>query len=57
LANAGLRVLRTDRDGAAHILMDRNNLEVSCFIPCSPFKEEVLERAQAPNHDKNEEQQ
>jgi competence protein ComEC len=57
LATAGVRVLRTDHDGAVHILMDRNSLEVSCFIPCSPFKEEVLERAQAPDHDKNEQQQ
>lgn len=57
LANAGVRVLRTDRDGAVHILMDKNSLEVSCFIPCAPFKEEVLERAQAPDHYKDEQQQ
>jgi len=36
LANAGVRVLRTDRDGAVHILMDGKGLEVKCFVPCLP---------------------
>jgi competence protein ComEC len=56
LANAGVRVLRTDRDGAVHILMDGNGVEVRCFVPCSPIGVDGL-RAQAPNHDKNEKQQ
>jgi len=34
LANAGVRVLRTDRDGAVHVLTDGHTLEISCFIPC-----------------------
>jgi competence protein ComEC len=34
LEKAGVRVLRTDRDGAVHILTDGSDLEVSCFVPC-----------------------
>jgi competence protein ComEC len=57
LANANVRVLRTDRDGAVHILMDGKGLDVQCFIPCLPERIDGLQRAQAPNHDKNEQQQ
>jgi len=57
LASAGVRVLRTDRDGAVHILMDGKGLEVSCFLPCLPVRVDSLERAQAPDHNKNHEQQ
>jgi competence protein ComEC len=57
LARAGVRVLRTDRDGAVHILMDGRGLEVSCFLPCLPISGDGLERAQAPDHSKDEEQQ
>jgi competence protein ComEC len=34
LETAGVRVLRTDRNGAVHILTDGSDLEVSCFVPC-----------------------
>ena len=57
LARAGVRVLRTDRDGAVHILMDGRGLEVSCFLPCLPISGDGLERAQAPDHSKDEEHQ
>ena len=57
LASAGVRVLRTDRDGAVHILMDGKGLEVRCFLPCLPVVGSELQRAQAPNHKENEEQQ
>lgn len=57
LADAGVRVLRTDRDGAVHILMDSKGLEVKCFVPCLPVGNEGLERAQAPNDNKDHEQQ
>ena len=56
LANAGVRVLRTDRDGAVHILMDGQGLDVQCFIPCLPGRIDGLERAQAPDHNKNQQQ-
>ena len=32
---AGVRILRTDRDGAVHVLTGGTRLEVSCFVPCS----------------------
>jgi competence protein ComEC len=35
LAGAGARILRTDRDGAIHIVTDGKRLEISCFVPCS----------------------
>jgi len=57
LANANVRVLRTDRDGAVHILMNGKGLEVTCFVPCSPMRRDELQRAQAPNHDKNQQEQ
>jgi competence protein ComEC len=53
LANAGVRVLRTDRDGAVHILMDNKSLEVRCFVPCLPVDADGLRQAQTPDHDKN----
>jgi competence protein ComEC len=57
LASAGVRVLRTDSDGAIHILTDGNSLEVTCFLPCLASVGDGLQRAQTPDHDKNEEQQ
>jgi competence protein ComEC len=53
LANAGVRVLRTDRDGAVHVLMDGRGVEVKCFVPCLPVGVDSL-RAQAPDDDKDE---
>jgi len=57
LANANVRVLRTDLDGAAHVLMKGKGIEVTCFVPCPPMHVDELERAQAPNHNKNQQQQ
>jgi competence protein ComEC len=34
LTNAGVRILRTDRDGAVQVLTDGTQMEISCFIPC-----------------------
>jgi competence protein ComEC len=34
LKDANVRILRTDRNGAVHIVTDGKNLEVSCFVPC-----------------------
>jgi len=34
LKNARVRILRTDRDGAVHVLTDGTGLEISCFVPC-----------------------
>jgi competence protein ComEC len=53
LGNTGVRVLRADRDGAVHILMDSKSLEVRCFIPCPPIAADDLPQAQTPDHNKN----
>jgi competence protein ComEC len=34
LEAAGVRTLRTDRDGAVHIVTDGSELEISCFVAC-----------------------
>jgi competence protein ComEC len=34
LTAAGVRILRTDRDGAVHVLTDGKQLEISCFVAC-----------------------
>ena len=56
LANAGVRVLRTDRNGAVHILMDGSSLEVRCFIPCPPLEPPILRQAKEPNHHEHQQQ-
>ena len=45
------------RNGAVHILMDSNGLEVRCFSPCQPTAADDLRQAQAPDHNKDEKQQ
>jgi competence protein ComEC len=57
LASAGVRVLRTDRVGAVHTLLDSKGVQVRCFIPCLPVEADGLQRAQAPSHNKNDQQQ
>ena len=34
LEGAGVRILRTDRDRAIHVLTDGDRVEVSCFVAC-----------------------
>ena len=34
LQGAGVRILRTDRDGAVHVLTDGQRFEISCFAGC-----------------------
>jgi hypothetical protein len=34
LTSAGMRFLRTDRDGAVQVLTDGKQLEISCFVAC-----------------------
>ena len=55
LASAGVRVLRTDRDGAIHVLTDGRAIEVSCFIPCAAAGAESVRQAQTPNQHKSSE--
>ncbi len=58
LEGAGIRILRTDRDGAVHVLTDGQRVEIACFVPCSePSASEALRQAPAPDDDKHTEQQ
>jgi competence protein ComEC len=57
LEASGTRVLRTDRDGAVHIVTDGDRLEISCFVACPELATVTSSRgAQAPNQDQNHEQ-
>jgi competence protein ComEC len=51
LEKAGVRVYRTDRDGAVHVLTDGARLKISCFVEC-PEARSVMGssmRAEIPN--------
>ena len=51
LANAGVRVLRTDRDGAVHVLTDGGRLEITCFVACPGVANAAASAlAKAPDH-------
>jgi competence protein ComEC len=52
LEQAGVRVLRTDRDGAVHVLTDGNRLEITCFIACPEMaRQNASAQAPAPNQE------
>jgi competence protein ComEC len=58
LEDAGVRILRTDRDGAVHLLTDGDRVQVTCFIACpEPATSEALRQTQAPNQEQKSEQQ
>ncbi len=54
LDNAGVHILRTDRDGAVHVLTDGARLEITCFVTCADAANaDRSVQAQAPNHKQN----
>ncbi len=53
LEKAGVRILRTDRDGAVHVLTDGTRLEISCFVAC-PSAESATTSVHAETRDKVE---
>lgn len=48
-----VRVLRTDRDGAVHVLTDGQQLEVSCFVACSSAEKAASTLAKIANQDQS----
>jgi competence protein ComEC len=58
LRSIGAWILRTDRNGAIHVLADGKTLEITCFVTCSEKSDPATSvRAEAPNQqrrDKNE---
>jgi competence protein ComEC len=57
LEASGARVLRTDRDGAVHIVRDGDRLEVSCFVACAELTTVTTSKgAEAPNQYQNNQQ-
>ena len=51
LENAGVRILRTDRDGAVHVLTDGVQVEITCFVTCmDAAKVAESMRAEIPDH-------
>jgi competence protein ComEC len=55
LETSGAQVLRTDRDGAVHILTDGDRLEISCFVACAELAVVTTssKRAETPNQNQN----
>jgi competence protein ComEC len=57
LEQVRVRILRTDRDGAVHVLTDGKRLEITCFIACpETMRASVSGQAQTPNHEQKDEQ-
>jgi competence protein ComEC len=51
LESAGIRILRTDQNGAIHVLIDGKSLIVSCFVECRDNSaRQDSTAAQTPNH-------
>jgi competence protein ComEC len=54
LQNAAVSTLRTDKDGAVHVLTDGTRLEITCFVAC-PTAASVAASIQAntPNYEQD----
>ena len=50
LEAAGVRILRTDLEGAVHVLTDGKQIEIRCFVTCSAS-------VKVPNQKQREEKQ
>jgi competence protein ComEC len=55
---APVRTLRTDRDGAVHVLTDSHTLDITCFVACRETPtQQALGQSQAPGHEQKSQQQ
>ncbi len=57
LEAARVRILRTDRDGAVHVLTDGQQLEVSCFLFCSAAENAASTPPKIPNQNQSAQKQ
>src|SRR5438552_5101016 len=56
LENAGIRILRTDRNGAVQVMTDGRQLEISCFVACPNGGNAAASvQGKAPNRKKDKE--
>jgi competence protein ComEC len=56
LQKAGVRILRTDKDGAVHVLTDGTRLGISCFVACTGSPSVAASRgADTPDYQQNNE--
>jgi len=52
LEQAGVRILRTDREGAVHVFTDGNSLEISCYVACPETASKIASwKAQTPHQE------
>ena len=57
LEQVRVRILRTDRDGAVHVLTDGKRLEITCFIACpETMRPSASGQAQTPSHEQKDKQ-
>ncbi len=49
LEMARIRILRTDREGAVHVLTDGQQIEIRCFVACPGAENTASNRTEAPN--------
>jgi len=55
---AGVPILRTDTNGAIHILTDGTNLEVSCFVACPEITAQINSaKPQSPQDQQSNQQE
>jgi len=58
LENAGVRILRTDKDGAVHVLTNGARLEITCFVACPRAANAAASvGAEAPDHKQDQEKE
>jgi competence protein ComEC len=57
LEAAGVRILRTDREGAVHVLTDGRQLEINCFVACPDAENAASTLAKIPNQKQSDEKQ